>query len=255
MSGGGGKGGGKTTTTETTVPNWIRDPAARNLQRAEAVQQLEYMPYYGPQVAAFTDTQNAAMNNNIETAKAFGLLDPNSSLTATSGMPTPTTYDNGMRGYSSIPLYDQALAELTASNPDNMAAYNSLFGNQVAPINFGRQGGGGGGGFRGGASPITTDPVNRWVDKAAHIMDTQDKERDRGTPTESGVKQAQDYYTAAKKAGTEWDKPRGYTPAEAKKYTANAKAHTDTQGTIMKWPQKAKKKKTPTNVGNPFGYR
>jgi hypothetical protein len=175
MSGGGGKGGGKTTTTETTVPNWIRDPAARNLQRAEAVQQLEYMPYYGPQVAAFTDTQNAAMNNNIETAKAFGLLDPNSSLTATSSMPTPTTYDNGMRGYSSIPLYDQALAELTASNPDNMDAYNNLFGNQVAPINFGRQGGGSSRGGGGGYIPSRTpsgDPtftpnydVSTWTEK------------------------------------------------------------------------------------------
>ena len=177
MSGGGGKGGGKTTTTETTVPNWIRDPAARNLQRAEAVQQLEYMPYYGPQVAAFTDTQNAAMNNNIETAKAFGLLDPNSSLTATSGMPTPTTYDNGMRGYSSIPLYDQALAELTASNPDNMAAYNSLFGNQVAPINFGRQGGGGGGGFRGGANPThnPTTPLTEQQKYEAKMDDVYSK--------------------------------------------------------------------------------
>ena len=80
--------------------------------------------------------------------------------------------------------------------------------------------------------------MNRWVDKAAHIMDTQDKERDRGTSTESGVKQAQDDYKAAVAAGTNWDKPRGYTPAEAKLYDERAKAHTDTQGTIMNWPQK-----------------
>ena len=153
MSGGGGKGGGKTTTTETTVPAWIRDPAARNLQRAEAVQQLEYMPYHGGQVAAFNDNQIQAMQNNANAATAFGLLAPTDVM---GSMPTPTTYANGMKGYGSIGLYDQALAELTASNPDNMAAYNSLFGNQVAPINFGRQGGGGGGGFRGGANPTRT---------------------------------------------------------------------------------------------------
>ena len=190
------------------------------------------------------------MQNNANAATAFGLLAPTDVM---GSMPTPTTYANGMKGYGSIGLYDQALAELTASNPENMAAYNNLFGNQVAPINFGRQGGGGGGGFRGGASP-TTDPVNRWQDKAAHIMDTQDKERDRGTSTESGVKQASDAYAAAVLSKTNWDKPRGYTPTEAKLYDKRAKAHTDTQGTIMKW-QNEKKKKTPTNVRNPFGYR
>jgi len=151
------------------------------------------MPYYGPQVAAFTDTQNAAMNNNIETAKAFGLLDPNSSLTATSGMPTPTTYDNGMRGYSSIPLYDQALAELTASNPDNMAAYNSLFGNQVAPIDFGWSGPGMGGGFRGGANPThnpTTPQVHTtsgWKDPVATAKIMDDLNVTRGKLTDPNM--------------------------------------------------------------------
>ena len=118
MSSGGGKGGKK--ETETTIPSWIQQPAERNIRRAEKVQQLKYMPYTGAEVAAFNETQNAAMNNNIGAAKAFGLLDPNSTLTATSGMPTPTTYDNGMKGYGSIGLYDQALKELTARDPANM---------------------------------------------------------------------------------------------------------------------------------------
>ncbi len=154
----GGKGGSK--TTETKIPEWVRAPADRNLQRAEAVQQIEYMPYTGGQVAALTPTQEAAMNNNINTAKAFGLLDPNSDLTAMSGMPTPTTYDNGMKGYGSIGLYDQALAELTARNPENMAAYNALFGNRTQ---FGLTGGGGARStsrFSGSANPVTTRPVN-----------------------------------------------------------------------------------------------
>ena len=143
-SGGGGKGGGKKTTTETTVPEWVRAPADRNLQRAEALQQIEYMPYYGAQVAAFNDNQASAFQNNNNAASAFGLLAPTDAM---SSMPTPTTYDNGMKGYSSIPLYDQAMQELTASNPDNMDAYNSLFGNAVpanaAPQYAGRGGGGG----------------------------------------------------------------------------------------------------------------
>mgnify|MGYP006892464425 FL=1 len=151
-SGGGGKGGGKKTTTETTVPEWVRAPADRNLQRAEALQQIEYMPYYGAQVAAFNDNQAAAFQNNNNAAAAFGLLAPTDAM---SSMPTPTTYANGMKGYSSIPLYDQAMAELTASNPDNMDAYSKLFGNAV-PTNVAPQmsgGGGGGGSINFGGQP------------------------------------------------------------------------------------------------------
>ena len=125
MSGGGGKGGSK--TTETTIPNWIKDPAVRNLQRAEDVQRIEYMPYYGADVAAFNPMQNAAMNNNISTAQSFGLLDPNSTLTAESGMPTPTDFD-GFSGYSSQPMYESALAEMKAKQPDASAQYDALFG-------------------------------------------------------------------------------------------------------------------------------
>jgi len=135
MSGGGGKGGSK--TTETTIPEWVRAPADRNLQRAEAVQQLEYMPYFGAQVAALNENQTNAMQNNANAASAFGLLAPTDVM---ADMPTPTTYANGMKGYSSMPIYDQAMAELTASNPENMDAYDALFGGRTT---FGLTGGGG----------------------------------------------------------------------------------------------------------------
>ena len=140
MSGGGGKGGSETTKTE--VPDWIKQPAIRNLQRAEDVQRIAYMPYRGPEVAAFNATQNAAMDNNIATAKAFGLLDPNSTLTATTGMPTPTDF-NGFSGYSSMPIYDQALADTKAAQPEAVALYDSLFGsNAMAQLNASRGTGG-----------------------------------------------------------------------------------------------------------------
>jgi len=153
MSSGGGKGGKK--QTETTIPSWVQQPAERNIRRAEQVQQLKYMPYTGAEVAAFTPAQEAAMNANIGAAEAFGLLAPNT-LTATTGMPEATTYANGMRGYGSIGLYDQALAELTARDPANMAAYNSLFGNAV-PANVARSSGGGRGGG-GGAPSVNPQP-------------------------------------------------------------------------------------------------
>jgi hypothetical protein len=148
----GGKGGSETTKTE--IPDWIKQPAIRNLQRAEDVQRIEYMPYYGADVAAFTPTQNAAFNANIGAGEAFGLLAPGHGLTATSGMPTPTDFD-GFTGYSSQPMYESALAELKAKQPGAVAQYDALFGANVPTQ---RNYGGGGGGFRGSASPSSPPP-------------------------------------------------------------------------------------------------
>jgi hypothetical protein len=152
-SGGGGKGGGKKTTTETTVPEWIRAPAERNLQRAEALQQIEYMPYYGAEVAAFNPNQEMAFQNNANTAAAFGLLAPTDAM---AGMPTPTTYDNGMTGYSSIPIYDQAKKDLAANYGDTVDAYDALFGNAVPALVAQQTPGGGGGG--GGSISVGANP-------------------------------------------------------------------------------------------------
>jgi len=124
MSSGGGKGGSR--TTETKIPDWIAQPATRNLARAEAAQKIGYMPYSGPDVAAFNPMQQAAMQANIGAGEAFGLLSPGS-LQPLQGMPAPQTYAGGMQGYSSMPLYDQAVAELQSRSPNQVAAYNQLF--------------------------------------------------------------------------------------------------------------------------------
>jgi len=232
MSGGGGKSGKETTTEEVTIPDWLKQPAIRNLQRAEDVQRIEYMPYRGAEIAAFNDVQNAAMNNNLATAKAFGLLDPNSTITAEGQMPTPTEFDGGWSGYSSMPLYDQALAETKKAQPDAVAQYDALFGKQAqAQLNASRNANR----FRGGANVNndTTTPENRWVDKASHIMDVHDYERT------AGEAEARKAYLDAVASGTNWDKARDWnTLPNADKWTTNAKKHTDTQGTIMSWPQK-----------------
>jgi len=98
--------------------------------------------------------QNAAMNNNISTAQAFGLLDPNSTLTAESGMPTPTDFD-GFSGYSSQPMYESALAEMKAKQPGASAQYDALFGAPaMAQLNASRNRSRGGGvSFGGGGNP------------------------------------------------------------------------------------------------------
>ena len=145
------KGGSETQTTE--LPDWLKQPAIRNLQRAEDVQRIPYMPYRGPDVAAFTPATNASFNTNIGAAEAFGLISPGS-LTATSGMPEPTEFAGGWSGYSSMPLYDQALEETKAKQPEAWEQYQALYGANVptqrdTPVS---NGGGGGGGAGGGAN-------------------------------------------------------------------------------------------------------
>lgn len=125
--GGGGKGGKQTTSSTVTIPEWVKQPALRNLARAETAQKIGYMPYYGPDIAAFNPTQQAAFNANIGAAEAFGLV-PQGSLTAMQGMtPAPTTYAGGVQAYSAGDMFDQAVAELAARRPGQVEQYNKLF--------------------------------------------------------------------------------------------------------------------------------
>jgi len=121
----GGKGG--TETQETTIPEYINHYAQQNLHRAAEVAQLGYQPYYGPDVAALTPLQETAMENNASAANAFGMAVPKQN----SLMDAPTEYANGVRGYSSQPIYQDAVDAYTEANPDQAAQYNALFGNTV----------------------------------------------------------------------------------------------------------------------------
>lgn len=123
MSGGGGKGGSQTQKTE--IPKWIEEPSIRNLERAETAQKIGYMPWRGPDVAAFNPTQQMAMQQNMDAASAFGLAPQGSNAMA--GVPQAQTFANGMQGYSSMPLYEQALAETKAKQGADVNQYNKLF--------------------------------------------------------------------------------------------------------------------------------
>ena len=103
--------GGGSRTEAATVPAYIEEAARANLAKAGELAQTGYTPYYGPDVAAFTPMQEAAFQGTNLAASAFGL--PGSAM----GMPAPTTYAGGVRGYSSAPLYEGALRELQARMP------------------------------------------------------------------------------------------------------------------------------------------
>lgn len=125
----GGKGG--STTSSTQIPDWIKEPAERNIARAEQVQQMGFQPYYGLDVAGVNPTQQAAGQMNIDTARAFGMLPQGQqNLTAFQGMPQTQTV-NGVTGFSSAPLYEQAVAAAQQADPAQAAIYDTLFGTQT----------------------------------------------------------------------------------------------------------------------------
>ena len=123
----GGKGGSQTQAVE--IPKWLEDASQRNIGRAEQAQQLGYMPYYGPDVAAFSPAQQTAMQSSYDAAAAFGLAPQGGNVMA--GMPQAQDFGGGMMGYSSAPLYEQALAELAAKHPGTVSQYNRMFADPI----------------------------------------------------------------------------------------------------------------------------
>tara|TARA_R110001632_G_scaffold67258_1_gene157988 strand:- start:1186 stop:1743 length:558 start_codon:yes stop_codon:yes gene_type:complete len=122
----GGKGGSQ--TSEVKVPQYIEDAGRANLAKADELAKIGYTPYYGPDAAAFTPMQQAAFQNTADIANAFGVSGGNmSQQDIYGGMGAPTTYANGVRGYSSAPMFEQSLAELEARRPGQYAALNAPF--------------------------------------------------------------------------------------------------------------------------------
>lgn len=121
----GGKGG--STTSSVEIPEYIEEAARRNLAKAEDISQIGYVPYYGPDVAAFTPFQEAGFQQTADVASAFGMGPQMSRSDIMGGMPAATEFAGGLRGYSSAPLYQQAVDELAAQRPAQAQFIESFF--------------------------------------------------------------------------------------------------------------------------------
>jgi hypothetical protein len=119
----GGKGGSQTSKVE--IPQWIEQPAIRNIGRAEQVAKMGYQPYYGPEVAAFSPMQEQAMQSQYDAAAAFGMAPMGGDAMA--GMPAPTEFAGGVRGYGSGDIFEQSVNEFQKRQPDQAAIYNQQF--------------------------------------------------------------------------------------------------------------------------------
>jgi hypothetical protein len=185
----GGKGG-QTETTSTGSQNStsttqldpiLRQAAIENLNLANEVGSLGYIPYQGPTVAGFSQPQVSAMQNTDAAARAFGL--PGGSVLgqsiASGGQPTSVAGFNygqsvpGMGGnaYSPYQAYMAALQNIPQGQADfikqffidpttgtaptrALAQYDPMSQpvNQQAAAPGGGSGGGGGGGLNGPTS-------------------------------------------------------------------------------------------------------
>lgn len=132
MGGGGGKGGGGSQVTE--IPDWLRDPTIRNLERAETVQQMEYQPWTGIDVAAQTPMQQLANQQGVQAAQAFGMAP--AGFNANAGMPTVTT-SGGVSGYSSNPMFQAAKAAAEAADPRTAQIRDVLYGSPANKRTYG----------------------------------------------------------------------------------------------------------------------
>ena len=120
----GGKGGEQTTTVD--VPQWVENAARANLAMGERVAGIGYMPYYGPDVAAFSPMQTAAMQNTANLASAFGMQAPTD---VTAGIPQAQQFAGGLMGYSSQPLFAESTQRLMEERPRQYAQYSGLYPN------------------------------------------------------------------------------------------------------------------------------
>jgi hypothetical protein len=123
----GGKGG--QTTSEVTVPAYIENAAKANLAKADAISQVGYTPYYGADVAAFNPMQQASFQNTADSANAFGMATPTSPTDIMGNMGAPQTYANGVTGYSSAPMFQDAVDTLGYFRPNQKALLDSFFVN------------------------------------------------------------------------------------------------------------------------------
>lgn len=204
--------GSGTSRSQVQIPAWLENAARQNMARADAIAQIGYVPYYGPEVAALTPMQVQAMQGTNAASSAFGL----GSVDPMAGMPQAETFAGGVQGYSSMPMFEQALAQLRAERPGQ---YNALmapfinpqtgatpaapFGSMPAGLRGDDEGRSGGG----GSVPAATTPS-----RSKYFMDMAPQFKQAPSWYVNGVAQSGAYSpeaVTALSAPRQWYEPQG----------------------------------------------
>lgn len=128
--------GSGSQTQSTKLPQWVTQAGQDNIARARDVEQIGYTPYYGPDVAAFTPMQQAAFQNTGQAANAFGMA--GGGLLGMEGVPQAQEFAGGQMGYSSAPMFEEAMQQFAQNRPGQYQAINDMF---INPMTGQMQGG------------------------------------------------------------------------------------------------------------------
>ena len=117
--------------SKVKLPPYIEEASKGALNTAQALAALGYVPNFGPEIAAFTPMQQAAMGNTNQMAQAFGMQ---AQANPMAGMPQART-TNGIAAYSSAPIMNEAIKRLKQRRPGQYDQIRSIFANlqQQAP--------------------------------------------------------------------------------------------------------------------------
>jgi len=108
------------STNKTEIPKYAEDASKQALGMANARNELGYIPYHGPDVAAFNPMQKAGMQGANSMAASMGLG------TAAPSFMDAQDFGGGVMGHSSQPLYQANMDALEAANPELFAALRAL---------------------------------------------------------------------------------------------------------------------------------
>ena len=107
-------------TTKNEIPAYAEDTSKQALGMANARNEMGYIPYMGPDVAAFNPMQKAGMQGANTMAASMGLG------TAAPSFMEAQDFGGGVMGHSSQPLYQANMDALEAANPELFAALRAL---------------------------------------------------------------------------------------------------------------------------------
>lgn len=113
---------GGSSSKKVTLPKFYERGLQQQIGMARDAAGTGYVPYYGPDVAAFSPMQEAAFQGTELMADAFGMP----SNQGMQYMPAPQQFEGGAMGYSSAPIFEGAQDALATNNPGQFDYINSF---------------------------------------------------------------------------------------------------------------------------------
>ena len=144
--------GSESDKTTTKSPAWYEDAAKKALAQGEKTAKIGYVPYSGPDVAAFSPQIVDAMQQSADWSAAFNTPGQAAPNIASQIMPA-TDFGGGLKGYSSFGGFEDSVAALRSKFPGLASYLDSFFVNPTTGKYPGSPAGGIGG------DPVTPPPV------------------------------------------------------------------------------------------------